>query len=86
MEGLKGGHFGDSWTRLLPPVPLSVTLGGVEGWHCVRIRASCVSAYYMEWEGGGGGTGVSRKSEGREMKEKMKERMTQRGEGTAKGG
>lgn len=38
--------------------------------------------------GGGGwrGTGVSRKSEGREMKEKMKERMTQRGEGMAKGG
>lgn len=36
--------------------------------------------------GGGGSTGVSRKSEGREMKEKMKERMTQRGEGMAKGG
>lgn len=47
-----------------------------------------MSAYYMEWEErlGGGLTRVSRKSEGREMKEKMKERMTQRGEGMAKGG
>lgn len=41
----------------------------------------------ITWNGKrGGGTGVSRKSEGREMKEKMKERMTQRGEGMAKGG
>lgn len=44
-----------------------------------------MSAYYMEWEERGR-TGVCRKSEGREMKEKMKERMTQRGEGMARGG
>lgn len=54
--GLKAailGTAGPGWS-LLPPVPLPVTFfeGGERGRHCERIRASCVSAHYMGWEGG----------------------------------
>lgn len=77
-EGVEGSHFGDSWARLVLVAPLSCSqsLRGEEGCHCVRIRASCVSAYYMGWEERGGRArddGENRKSEGGKMKDKMKE-------------
>lgn len=63
-RGIKGGHFGDSWTRLVPVAPCpapSHCARGDEGRHCVRIRASCVSAHYT---GECRGDGWSKKSEG----------------------
>lgn len=71
-RGIKGGHFGDSWTRLVPVAPCpapSHCARGDEGRHCVRIRASCVSAHYT---GECRGDGWSKKSEGAKWKRKFK--------------
>lgn len=87
VGGLKAailGTAGPGWS-LLPPVPFPVTFfwWGRGGRYCERIRASCVSAHYMGWEGGD--EGVNAESDGGKWKRKwkrlrMKERMT-RGEG-----
>lgn len=87
--GIKGGHFGDSWARLVlvAPCPALSHSGGKRGGIVWGLELPvCQLITWGGKKGGVQGWGGEQKEWGREMKEKwkrvrMKERMTQRGEG-----
>lgn len=87
--GIKGGHFGDSWARLVlvAPCPAPSHSGGKRGGIVWGLELPvCQLITWGGKRGGVQGWGGEQKEWGREMKEKMKESAYERAYDIERGG
>lgn len=87
--GIKAGHFGDSWARLVlvAPCPAPSHSGGKRGGIVWGLELPvCQLITWGGKRGGVQGWGGEQKEWGREMKEKMKESAYERAYDTERGG